>query len=150
MSVSYAEALEVALCWGWIDGQRDRFDERHFLTRFTPRKPKSRWSQRNCEIAESLIERGAMQPAGLTQVEQAKTDGRWDAAYPRQRDAQVPEDLRLALDGSPAAREFFATLTGVTRYAFLYRLHHVTKPGARAERITRYVAMLERGETLRG
>jgi uncharacterized protein YdeI (YjbR/CyaY-like superfamily) len=149
-SVDYAQALEVALCWGWIDGQRGRFDERYFLTRFTPRTPKSRWSQRNCAIAEELIATGAMQPLGLAQVELAKADGRWDAAYPSQANATVPEDLQLALDANPAALAFFDTLDRINRYAFLYRLHHLTKPDARAARIVRYVETLARGETLHG
>jgi uncharacterized protein YdeI (YjbR/CyaY-like superfamily) len=146
-SVDYQQALEVALCWGWIDGQRGRFDELHFLTRFTPRKPRSRWSQRNCAIAEALIERRAMQPAGLAAVEQAKGDGRWEQAYPGMRGAGVPEDLERALAANDAAREFFATLDSPNRYAFLYRLHH-TPEARRAERIERYVAMLAAGETL--
>lgn len=138
----------MALCWGWIDGQRGRFDERHFLTRFTPRKPKSRWSQRNCKIAEALIAAGAMQRPGLAQVEQARADGRWDAAYPSQSNATVPDDLRLALEANPIALAFFDTLDSINRYAFLYRLHQVTNPDTRSARITRYVETLARGETL--
>jgi len=148
-SVSYGEALDGALCWGWIDGQRAPFDERWFLTRFTPRKPRSRWSVRNCAKADELTARGEMQPPGLAQVMAAKADGRWDAAYPGQRDAVVPADFQQALDGHRAAGEFFAALDGSNRYAFLYRLHHVTEADARAERIARYVGILARRETLR-
>ena len=147
-SVDYPEALETALCWGGIDGQRDRFDERYFLTRFTPRTRSSRWSQRNCEIAERLIASGTMEPAGRAQVEFAKADGRWDAAYPSQAKAAIPADFQLALEANPAALGFFETLTGTRRYAFLYRLHHVTAAKARAARIAEYVAVLARGETL--
>jgi uncharacterized protein YdeI (YjbR/CyaY-like superfamily) len=147
-SVSYGEALDGALCWGWIDGQRAPLDERWFLTRFTPRKARSRWSAKNCATADQLIARGEMQPAGLEQVVAAKADGRWDAAYPGQRDAVVPADFRAALDADPAAAEFFAGLDGSNRYAFLYRLHHVTGADARVERIARYVGMLARRETL--
>jgi uncharacterized protein YdeI (YjbR/CyaY-like superfamily) len=147
-SVSYGEALDGALCWGWIDGQRAPFDELWFLTRFTPRKPRSRWSWNNRVKADELIARGEMKPPGLEQVMAAKADGRWDAAYPGQRDAPVPDDLRQALDANAAAAEFFAALDSANRYAFLYRLHHVSGAEARAERIARYVAMLARGETL--
>jgi uncharacterized protein YdeI (YjbR/CyaY-like superfamily) len=147
-SVSYGEALDGALCWGWIDGQRAPFDELWFLTRFTPRKPRSRWSVRNRVKAEELIARGEIKPPGLEQVCAAKADGRFDAAYPGQRDALVPPDFRQALDATPAAAEFFAALDSANRYAFLYRLHHVTGPAARAERIARYVEMLAHGETL--
>ena len=147
-SVSYGTALDGALCWGWIDGQKAPLDELWFLTRFTPRKPRSRWSANNRVKAEELIARGEMTPAGLEQVNAAKADGRWDAAYPGQRDAVVPADLRQALDGNPAAAEFFVALDSSNRYAFLYRLHHVTRADTRAERIARYVAMLARGETL--
>jgi uncharacterized protein YdeI (YjbR/CyaY-like superfamily) len=147
-SVNYAEALDGALCWGWIDGQRGRFDELWFLTRFTPRKPRSRWSANNCAKVDELIARAEMQPAGLEQVSAAKADGRWDAAYPGQRDAVVPADFRQALDANRTAAEFFAALDGSNRYAFLYRLHHLTGADARAERIAGYVAMLARGATL--
>jgi uncharacterized protein YdeI (YjbR/CyaY-like superfamily) len=147
-SVNYPEALEVALCWGWIDGQRGRFDATYFLTRFTPRKRRSRWSAINCRNAEELIARGEMRPAGFEQIATAKADGRWDAAYPGQRAAVVPDDLRAALDASPAAAQFFAGLDSANRYAFLYRLHHVTDAAARPERIASYVAMLGRGEAL--
>ena len=147
-TVSYSEALEEALCFGWIDGQVRRFDERFYLQRFTPRRARSKWSQNNVGKAERLIGEGKMHAAGLAQVDAARADGRWDAAYPAQSQAQVPGDLQLALDADPAAREFFETLTGATRYAFLYRLHNVTKPEARAERIAGYIRLLRERKTL--
>jgi uncharacterized protein YdeI (YjbR/CyaY-like superfamily) len=147
-SVNYAQALDVALCYGWIDGQKGRLDDQFFLQRFTPRKARSKWSQVNCAKATALIERGAMRAAGLAQVEQAKADGRWEAAYPAQSAAAVPEDLRRALEANPAAAAFFATLSSVNRYAILYRLHHVSDPERRAVRIAAYVEMLAEGRTL--
>ena len=147
-SVSYAEALEEAICFGWIDGQIRRFDEHFYLQRFTPRRPKSKWSQINREKAERLIEAGRVQPAGLAQIEAARADGRWDAAYPAQSQATVPEDLQAALDGHPEAKRFFESLTGSARYAFLYRLHQVVVPEARAKRIADYIERLSAGRTL--
>lgn len=147
-SVSYAEALEVALCFGWIDGQVRRRDEAFYLQRFTPRRPRSRWSQINRDKALALIAAGRMRPSGQAQVDAARADGRWDQAYEPQSQATVPEDLQRALDGDPPAREFFATLTGVRRYAFLHRLHHVRSPERRAARIAEYVELLRAGQTL--
>jgi uncharacterized protein YdeI (YjbR/CyaY-like superfamily) len=147
-TVTYAEALEVALCHGWIDGQKARFDDAYWLQRFTPRKPRSKWSKINREKAEALIGCGAMRPAGLREVERAKADGRWDAAYDGQRAATVPEDLQRALDANDAAREFFATLNSVNRYAILYRIADAKKPETRARRIEKYVAMLSESKTL--
>src|SRR3954453_21471936 len=121
-SVNYAEALELALCFGWIDSQKSGFAEAFFLQRFTPRRPRGKWSQINRTKAEELIAAGSMRPAGLAEVEAAKADGRWEAAYAGQRTATVPEDLRQELDRNEAAREFFATLDGANRYAILYRL----------------------------
>jgi uncharacterized protein YdeI (YjbR/CyaY-like superfamily) len=149
-TLSYAESLEVALCHGWIDGQKRAGDDEHWLQRFTPRKAGSRWSKRNRDAAEVLIERGAMNPAGLREVENAKQDGRWDAAYDGARTATVPDDLRAALDASPRAKEFFATLKGANRYAILYRIQDAKKPETRARRIEKFVAMLEAGETIHG
>jgi uncharacterized protein YdeI (YjbR/CyaY-like superfamily) len=149
-TVSYAEALEEALCFGWIDGQARRHDEHFYLQRFTPRRARSKWSQINREKAERLIADGRMHPAGLAQVEAAKADGRWDAAYPAQSQAQVPDDFARELDANPAAKEFFEALTGSTRYAFLYRLHHVRKPDLRARRIAAYIALLNDRKTLDG
>ena len=149
-SVSYAQALELALCFGWIDSQKRGLDERHFLQRFTPRRPWGKWSLINREKAEALIAAGAMRPAGLAEVEAAKADGRWEAAYAGQRTAKVPEDLQRELDRSEAAREFFATLDSANRYAILYRLQEAKKPETRERRLQKYVAMLERGEKIHG
>jgi uncharacterized protein YdeI (YjbR/CyaY-like superfamily) len=149
-SVTYAEALELALCFGWIDSQKRGFDEKHFLQRFTPRRPRGRWSQINREKAEGLIASGAMRPAGLAEVEAAKADGRWESAYAGQRTAEVPEDLRRELDRSDAAREFFEGLDSANRYAILYRLQDAKKPETRERRLRKFVGMLERGEKIHG
>ncbi|HSR93942.1 MAG TPA: YdeI/OmpD-associated family protein [Solirubrobacterales bacterium] len=149
-SVSYAEALEVALCFGWIDSQKRGFDERHFLQRFTPRRPRGRWSRINREKVEELIGSGRMRPSGLAQVEAAKADGRWDAAYEGQRTAEVPPDLQRELDRNAAAREFFATLDSANRYAIVYRLGEAKKEETRQRRLRKFVAMLERGEKIHG
>jgi uncharacterized protein YdeI (YjbR/CyaY-like superfamily) len=147
-TVTHAQALELALCFGWIDGQRNRLDDEWFLQRFTPRRPRSRWSQINRDKVDELIARGAMRPAGLREVERAKADGRWDAAYASQSKIEVPPDLQQALDDSPAAKEFFETLNGTNRYAVLYRIHDAKRPETRARRIEKFVAMLARGEKL--
>jgi uncharacterized protein YdeI (YjbR/CyaY-like superfamily) len=147
-TVSYPQALEVAICFGWIDGQKRRFDDAFWLQRFTPRGPRSKWSQVNRQKAGELIAAGRMRDAGHAQVQAAQADGRWDAAYEPQSRATVPDDLQRALDANPAAREFFATLTGARRYAFLYRLHHVTSPAARAKRIAAYIELLGERRTL--
>jgi uncharacterized protein YdeI (YjbR/CyaY-like superfamily) len=147
-TVSYGEAIEEALCYGWIDGQVRRHDEHHYLQRFTPRRPQSRWSQTNREKATQLLEEGRVRPAGLAQIEAAKADGRWDAAYPAQSQAGVPDDFQKALDDNLGASKFFETLTGSARYAFLYRLHNVRTPAARAKRIERYIELLSAGKTL--
>jgi uncharacterized protein YdeI (YjbR/CyaY-like superfamily) len=147
-TVTHAEALEAALCFGWIDGQRNSFDEKWFLQRFTPRRPRSRWSQINRDKAEELIARGAMRTAGLREVERAKADGRWQAAYASQSNIVVPPDLQRALDASPAAKEFFETLDSTNRYAVLYRIHDAKRPETRTRRIEKFVAMLARGEKL--
>jgi uncharacterized protein YdeI (YjbR/CyaY-like superfamily) len=140
-SVSYAQALEVALCYGWIDGQKAAFDDEYWLQRFTPRKASSKWSRINRDKAAELIDRGEMQPAGLREVERAKADGRWDAAYAGQSAATVPDDLREALDADDRARAFFATLDSANRYAILYRVQEAKRPETRARRIEKYVAM---------
>lgn len=147
-TVVYAEALEVALCFGWIDGQTQRLDDDWYLQRFTPRRARSKWSQINRDKAEALIEKGLMRPTGLREVERAKEDGRWQAAYASPSKIEVPEDLQAALDANPAARDFFATLKGSNRYAILYRIHDAKRPETRARRIEQFVAMLARGETL--
>jgi uncharacterized protein YdeI (YjbR/CyaY-like superfamily) len=146
----HAEALEVALRFGWIDAQRRALDAERFLQRFTPRRPRSRWSRLNRDAAEELIARGAMRPAGLREVERAKADGRWHAAYEGQRRARVPPDLEAALAAEPAAREFFATLDAQNRYAVLYRIEEAKRPETRARRIAKYVAMLRDGRKLHG
>jgi uncharacterized protein YdeI (YjbR/CyaY-like superfamily) len=145
-----AEAIDAALCFGWIDGQLDTYDEHHWLIRFTPRKPRSKWSQRNRDRASQLIAEGRMRPAGLTQVETAQADGRWASAYAPASSAEVPRDLQDALDRDPAAAAFFATLKGANRYAILYRIGAVKRPETRARKIAEFVAMLKRGETLHG
>ena len=147
-TVSKAEAVEVALSHGWIDGQLDSFDETAWLTRFTPRTSKSKWSEINRKTAERLIKAKAMTVAGLEQVKRAKADGRWDAAYASQGTATVPDDLAAALDASPKARAFFAKLNSANRYAILYRTHAAKKPETRTARIEKFVAMLERGEVI--
>jgi uncharacterized protein YdeI (YjbR/CyaY-like superfamily) len=149
-SVDYAEALELALCFGWIDSQKRGFDDAFFLQRFTPRRPRGKWSQINRAKAEELIAAGAMRPAGLAEVEAAKADGRWDAAYAGQRAATVPDDLSRELDRSPAAREFFDSLDAANRYAILYRLQEAKKPETRERRLRKFIAMLERGEKIHG
>ncbi len=147
-SITYAEALELALCFGWIDSQKRGLDETHFLQRFTPRRPRGRWSRINRDKAEALIAAGAMRPAGMAEVEAAREDGRWDAAYQGARTAKVPDDLRRELDANVAAREFFAKLDGANRYAILYRLDEAKKPETRRRRLRKFVAMLERGEKI--
>jgi len=147
-SVTYAEALEVALCFGWIDSQKRGLDETHFLQRFTPRRPRGRWSKINREKAEALIKTGKMRPAGLAEVEAAQGDGRWEAAYEGQRTAKVPADLQRELDASPSARKFFEGLDSANRYAIVYRLDEAKKPETRERRLRKFVAMLERGEKI--
>lgn len=147
-SVTYAEALALALCFGWIDSQKRGHDERFFLQRFTPRRPRGRWSRINRDKAEALIAAGAMRPAGLAEVEAAKADGRWDAAYEGARTAKVPDDLQRELDANQAAREFFAGLDSSNRYAIVYRLDDAKKPETRERRLRKFVAMLERGEKI--
>ncbi len=148
-TVTHSEALEEALCFGWIDGQRDRFDEHFFLQRFTPRGPRSKWSEINRESAKRLIAGGRMHAAGRAEVERAKADGRWDAAYEPQSRATIPPDFQAALDANPPAKQFFETLTGVSRYAFLYRISDAKRPDTRAKRIAQFVELLARREKLR-
>ncbi len=147
-SVTYAEALELALCFGWIDSQKRGFDAKFFLQRFTPRRPRGRWSRINRDKAEALLAAGAMRPAGLAEVDAAKADGRWEAAYEGARTAKVPADLQRELDANAAAREFFATLDSANRYAIVYRLDDAKKPETRERRLRKFVAMLERGEKI--
>jgi uncharacterized protein YdeI (YjbR/CyaY-like superfamily) len=147
-TVTYDEAVDAALCYGWIDGQKGKFDDTWWLQRFTPRRPRSKWSKINCDRATKLIASGAMEPAGLAEVEAAKADGRWDAAYAGQRTATVPEDLQAALDADPDAKAFFATLNSANRYAILYRVQDAKRPETRAKRIATFVEMLREGRTL--
>lgn len=147
-SVSYDEALDVALCFGWIDGQKLPLDDAHWLQRFTPRRPRSRWSKRNRERAEALIGLGRMRPAGLREIERAREDGRWDQAYDSPGRATVPDDLRQALDARPRARDFFERLDATNRYAILYRIQDARRPETRARRIQAFIAMLEEGKTI--
>jgi len=146
--LSYDEALEEALCHGWIDGQVRRRDERTYRQRFTPRRARSAWSKRNVAIAQRLATAGRMHAAGLAEVERAQADGRWDAAYAGQASIEMPADLARALDAEPAASAMFATLTSQNRYAILYRIETAKRADTRARRIEQYVAMLTRGETL--
>jgi uncharacterized protein YdeI (YjbR/CyaY-like superfamily) len=149
-SVSYAEALDDALCYGWIDSQKKTFDQHSFLQKFGPRGARSIWSKVNREKIQALIDAGRMKPAGLQAVESAKADGRWDAAYDPASTATVPDDLQAALDANPKAKEFFATLNGANRYAILFRVQTAKKPETRAKRITTLVEMLERNEKIHG
>ncbi len=147
-TLTFSEALEQALCFGWIDGQINRYDDFFYLHRFTRRRPRSRWSQINRRAATALIDAGRMRPAGLAQVDAAKADGRWEAAYEPQSRATVPADLQAAIDADPRAKAFFASLTGAARYAFIYRLTTIRKPETRARRIASYVELLREGRTL--
>jgi uncharacterized protein YdeI (YjbR/CyaY-like superfamily) len=147
-SVSYAEALEAALCFGWIDGQKRPLDSDHWLQRFTPRKPGSRWSEINTTKAEALIAAGRMRPAGQREVDAARADGRWDAAYKGQRASTVPDDLRAALDANPDAAAFFSSVSSVNRYAIIYRIGSVKRAETRARKIAQYVQMLAEHKTI--
>ncbi len=149
-SVSYAEALDLALCYGWIDSQKKTFDQHSFLQKFGPRGARSIWSKVNREKIHALTEAGRMKPAGIQVVESARADGRWDAAYDPASTATVPDDLQAALDANPKAKEFFATLNGANRYAVLFRVQTARKPETRAKRIATLVEMLERNEKIHG
>ena len=147
-SLTYQQALEEALCYGWIDGQVRGGDERSYRQRFTPRGPRSAWSKRNVATAERLIAEGRMQSSGLAAVERAKANGRWDAAYAGPANIEVPADLAAALDARPAARQMFQSLNGRNRYAVLYRIETAKRAETRSRRIEQFVDMLERGETI--
>ena len=146
-TVSVPEALEIALCYGWIDGQRKAFDGDYFLQRFTPRRRRSRWSKINRDSATALIERGRMRPPGLAEVERAKADGRWAAAYDSPSKIQPTPELLAALEASPKAKALFEELDSQNRYAILYRVHDAKRPETRTRRIEKFVEMLSRGET---
>lgn len=147
-SLTAAEALRAALCYGWIDGQAAPVDQQYWLQRYTPRTARSKWSQKNRAAALELIESGEMQSAGLAEVRAAQADGRWDAAYASPRNITVPEDLQQALDANPAASQRFKEIDSRNRYAVLYRIQDAKKPETRQRRIEKYVAMLARGETI--
>src|SRR3569623_429686 len=147
-SVSKAEAIDGALCHGGIDGQLNPYDDDWWLTRFTPRKAKSKWSEKNRVRAVELLAEKRIAKAGLAEIEAAKADGRWEAAYAPATTIAVPDDLAAARDAEPEARAFFDTLTGANRYAILYRVHEAKKPATRAARIARFAAMCARGETV--
>ena len=147
-SVTYPEAVEIALCWGWIDGQKKGLDEQHFLQRFTPRRARSIWSKINVGKVAALIEAGRMRPPGQAQVEAAKADGRWAQAYDGAKTSTVPDDLAAALDAMPSAKAFFGTLNASNRYAVLWRVQTAVKPETRAKRIAQMVEMLGRGEAV--
>jgi len=147
-SVTYDEAVDVALCYGWIDGQKRGFDNDYWLQKFTPRGARSIWSRINTGRAEKLINGGEMQPAGLRAIEAAKQDGRWDAAYESQKNIPIPNDLLAALAKNPKAKAFFTTLNSANRYAILFRIHDAKKAETRVRRIQQFVEMLERGEKL--
>jgi uncharacterized protein YdeI (YjbR/CyaY-like superfamily) len=146
-SISKQEAIDVALCHGWIDGQMAKFDANHFLIRFTPRRARSKWSEVNRTRAMELMKEGRMTSAGLAEIERAKSGGRWDAAYPPPSRATMPDDLAAALEGNAAAKALFANLDGQNRFAILHRIQDAKKPETRAARIAKYVGMLAEGET---
>jgi uncharacterized protein YdeI (YjbR/CyaY-like superfamily) len=146
--LTYDQALDEALCHGWIDGQVRRRDERTYRQRFTPRRARSQWSERNVGIVERLLAEGRMQPAALATVERAKTDGRWEAAYPGQASIEVPADLLAALAAEPSAQANFELLSSQNRYSVLHRIHSAKRSDTRARRIAGFVAMLARGETV--
>ena len=147
-SVSYSEALDLAICYGWIDSQKGTLDDDFWLQRFTPRGSRSKWSQRNRAIADQMIQQGRIRSAGLREVELAKQDGRWEAAYASQSEIKVPDDFQAELDKNPAAKEFFATLNSVNRYAILYRLQDAKKPQTRLRRMEKFISMLNEPRTI--
>ncbi|MFC7245955.1 YdeI family protein [Catellatospora aurea] len=147
-SVDYPQALDVALCHGWIDGPKAGVDDVYWLQKFTPRRARSRWSKINRDKAAALIASGRMRPAGLAEIERAQADGRWDAAYDSMRTAEVPDDLAQALAANPAAQDFFATVDRQNRYAILYRVQDAKRPETRARRIAQYVEMLAEGRKI--
>jgi uncharacterized protein YdeI (YjbR/CyaY-like superfamily) len=149
-TVTYAEAIEAALCFGWIDGKKGRGDDAHWRQRFSPRSSRSRWSQINRDKAEQLVAAGRMRPSGQAEIDRARADGRWDAAYAGQGTATVPDDLQRALDADPGLAAAFADLDARNRYSIIWRLNDAKRPETRARRLTKYVDMLRRGERLHG
>jgi uncharacterized protein YdeI (YjbR/CyaY-like superfamily) len=150
VTVAYPEAVEVALCYGWIDGQKKALDAQHWLQRFSPRRARSLWSKANRAKAETLIQSGRMQPSGMSEIDRARSDGRWDTAYDGARTAVVPPDLQTALDARPEARAFFSRLDSANRYAVLWRVQTARRPETRSRRIETLVAMLARGDKIHG
>ena len=148
LSISYAEALESALCYGWIDGQKASFDDKYWLQKFTPRRPKSIWSKVNCDKATALMAEGRMQPAGIRQVELAKADGRWDQAYESQSKITIPADFQSELDKNQKAKDFFDTLDSTNRYAMLFRIQNAKKPDTRSARIQKFIEMLSKNKRI--
>ncbi len=148
VALDYAQALDVALCHGWIDGQKAALDDTHWVQKFTPRRARSRWSKVNREKVAALIEQGRMRPAGLAEIERAKADGRWDAAYDSPRTAEVPADLAEAIAADPAAARSFAELNRTNRFTILHRVHDAKRPETRARRIAQFVAMLAEGRKI--
>ncbi|NLX10001.1 MAG: hypothetical protein GXY36_10130 [Chloroflexi bacterium] len=147
-TVSYEDAVKVALCFGWIDGQKRKLDDDYSIQRFTPRRRRSPWSRINRDRAEALIAQGLMRPAGLAEIERAKADGRWDAAYEPPSTATVPDDFQAALDQHPDAQAFFEQLNKTNRFAMIYRITTAKKPETRQKRIAQFIAMLKAGEKL--
>ena len=147
-SISYQQAVDVGLCYGWIDGQKQKYDDKTFAQRFTPRKPKSNWSKINKNKVLQFIKEGKMKPSGLATVEQAKKTGAWDKAYESQSTIKVPADFNKALNENPAAMEFFKTLKSVNRFAILYRIHAAKTEELRSAKIKMFVTMLANGEKI--
>jgi uncharacterized protein YdeI (YjbR/CyaY-like superfamily) len=147
-SVNYSEALDSALCYGWIDGQKASFDDQYWLQKFTPRRQKSIWSKVNCDKATALIAEGRMQPAGMRQVELAKADGRWESAYESQSKINVPADFQSELDKNQKAKDFFSTLNSINRYAILFRIHSAKRPATRSTRINKFIEMLSNNQKI--
>ena len=147
-TVNYSEALDSALCYGWIDGQKASFDDQYWLQKFTPRGPRSIWSKVNCDKATALIAEGRMQPAGIRQVELAKADGRWGSAYESQSKITIPADLQSELDKNQKAKDFFSTLDSRNRYAILFRIQSAKKPETRSARINKFIEMLANNQKI--
>ncbi|HJT58984.1 MAG TPA: YdeI/OmpD-associated family protein [Ktedonobacteraceae bacterium] len=147
-SVNYAEAVDSAICYGWIDGQKASFDDQHWLQKFTPRRPKSMWSKVNCDRATALIAQGRMQPSGLKQVELAKADGRWERAYASQSSITIPADFQSELDKNAKAKDFFSTLDSANRYAILWRIQDAKRPETRTARIQKFIEMLSNNQKI--
>jgi uncharacterized protein YdeI (YjbR/CyaY-like superfamily) len=147
-SITYAEALDVALCYGWIDGVKATIDESYWKQRFTPRRPRSKWSKINTEKVAALTAAGRMRPGGQREVDAAKADGRWEAAYHSQSANAVPPELQAALDADPAAAAAFAAMSSANRYAMTFRVHDAKRPETKAKRVAQYIAMLHEGRLL--